>query len=664
MNKIIKSLFSPFLEHLEINDKKKLNIAFCVNDVYADKVAVVMASLLENNPYSFFNIYIFSSDLTEKNLIRLNKLHLKYSNFSIKKISVATEKFNSLKLKIDYISIETYYRYLIADLLPDVDKILYLDADVIIRREITSFYDINLEGLYLAGVEDLFIKEINYRQKLGFSENELYINAGVLLMNLEYMRADKIGERLLLETQRLGNKIEYQDQDVLNLVCRGKIKQVDSIYNFTIQNIKKEKRKLKYACIIHYTGKKKPWTSKKVRQRNIWNYYNRKILKCLNKKIKVGLIINEFFGGAGTAFGGYGFLARKYIAKYIPDADIQIDVLLGRGRQRCFFAKKWSVDGVNLYKLPKFHQLSRWWLKYQNYDIYLSIELTTDWILRHETNPNKKLILWIQDPRPKSAWENVINTMQSIKDPCFYNQKICNIVHKWALNKRIYFVTQGVSLNKLAIELYDLPTETPIQLLPNPIEMDLNYQFDIRKKKKQIILLGRLEAQKRAWLFCELAKCMPEYEFLVLGKFFRYSKDNHLMLDPYMKGDIPNLQFMGHVEGDLKKQLISESRLLLSTAIWEGIPISWLEALSYGTLIVSDLERDGLVERFGKFVGTILGDGFDGVNKFIPAIKELMENDIMYQEKAKKAIQYIRQTHNISCFQRNLKEIIWQEVKK
>lgn len=50
----------------------------------------------------------------------------------------------------------------------------------------------------------------------------------------------------------------------------------------------------------------------------------------VNKKIKVGLIIDEFFGALGTAYGGYGFLARRHIAKYIPNENIQIDILLGK----------------------------------------------------------------------------------------------------------------------------------------------------------------------------------------------------------------------------------------------------------------------------------------------------------------------------------------------
>ncbi len=58
------------------------------------------------------------------------------------------------------------------------------------------------------------------------------------------------------------------------------------------------------------------------------------------KKIKVGLIIDEFFGGAGTAYGGYGFLARRLIAKYIPNDLIQIDVLLGRSNKKSLFCRK------------------------------------------------------------------------------------------------------------------------------------------------------------------------------------------------------------------------------------------------------------------------------------------------------------------------------------
>ena len=86
------------------------------------------------------------------------------------------------------------------------------------------------------------------------------------------------------------------------------------------------------------------------------------------KKIKVGLIVDEFFGGAGTAYGGYGFLARNYVTKYLPDDDIQVDVLLGiqKGRYRHPFPEKHVVDGIISYYLPS-SGWARKWLKRQNY---------------------------------------------------------------------------------------------------------------------------------------------------------------------------------------------------------------------------------------------------------------------------------------------------------
>ena len=219
---------------------KKTDIAFCVNNAYIEKVAVVMVSLLENHPENYFNFYIFSSDLTDGSLKYLNKLHSKYNNFEVSKVEVPTDLFKSLKLNIEYISIETYYRYAIAELLPDLDKILYIDADLIINNNINQFYDTDISDYYVAGVEDYLIKRENHKIEIGLTSDDVYINAGVLLMNLQKLRQDDMCQKLIKATQDLWDKIKYQDQDILNIMCKGKIKQVDSIYNFTRANMKAE----------------------------------------------------------------------------------------------------------------------------------------------------------------------------------------------------------------------------------------------------------------------------------------------------------------------------------------------------------------------------------------------------------------------------------------
>lgn len=378
----------------------------------------------------------------------------------------------------------------------------------------------------------------------------------------------------------------------------------------------------------------------------------------MRKKIKVGLIVDEFFGGAGTAFGGYVFLARRYIARYIPNEDIQIDVLLGRGK-KYFSAQHFREDNVDLYKLPKIGFMARRWLEKMNYDIYFSIELTTNYILKYEPNPNKKLILWIQDPRPQYEWDE-INTVKLFPEKSYYNQDIYDTVHDWNEQKRVIFISQGYFLNQKARDLYRLPENITIKYCPNPIDIDDNFDLKSLQKKNKIIFLGRIESVKRGWLFCEIAERMPEYEFYVLGQTFREKKENSAVMQKYLS--IPNLHFSGHVDGIEKEKYLMEAKILVNTSIHEALPISFLEALSYGTLLVSNRNPENLTEKFGIYVGEVLGDGFDKVDLYTQAIRTLIENEQLRVKKAEAAINYVKQVHNVPDFIKTIREIIYNEA--
>lgn len=380
-------------------------------------------------------------------------------------------------------------------------------------------------------------------------------------------------------------------------------------------------------------------------------------------KIKVALLIDEFFGGFGTPFGGYGFLARNYICKYIPNNDISIDVLLFMDSNVNDIISE-KVDDVLLYKFPKNNNLVRNWLRDQNYDIFLSIELTYPSYEIMNLVYDENLILWIQDPRPNSVWLKRRSSVTLIEDPCVSDKFASELINYLYRENRITFISQGFYLNDLAKKLYNLPNNVNIQYMPNPIDLDWDFKFDIKNKKKQVIFLSRLEAQKRAWIYCEIAKKMPEYDFYLMGKFFRDEDRNKKTLEKYMQDNIANLHFTGHLEGKEKEKLIRESRILVNTSIWEGIPISWLEALQYGTAIVSCLNNEDIPSRFGEYVGEILGNGLDKLDVFVPAIKRLMEDDLYYSEKAIKAIKYVRDTHNLNNFIKNMRKLLIGQVKK
>ncbi len=376
-------------------------------------------------------------------------------------------------------------------------------------------------------------------------------------------------------------------------------------------------------------------------------------------QIKIGLIIDEFFGGANTAFGGFGFAARRYITKYIPDENIQIDVLLGKGNSH-FRAEHYREDNVNLYRLPRRSHFAGKWLKEQNYDLYLSLELVNDFVLKNEKDPRKKLILWIRDPRPKYEWDE-INTLKLLPETPYYNQDIYELVHALNNQGRVIFISQAHFLDQKARDLYKLPLHTPIGYLPNPMAVDAHAEQYLGTKKDNIIFLGRIDGVKRPWLFCEIANCLPEYNFYILGKAFWEKEKNEKIMERYI--NVPNLHFAGHVDGEEKEQYLREAKILVNTSIHEALPVSFTEALAHGTLLVSNRNPDELASRFGVWVGDVLGDGFEAVDKFVMAIKSLIEDDNLRQQKARDAIAYVRAIHDVSNFVADLKAIIYQAVR-
>lgn len=377
-----------------------------------------------------------------------------------------------------------------------------------------------------------------------------------------------------------------------------------------------------------------------------------------NKKIRVGLIIDEFFGAANTAYGGYGFLARRYISKYIPNEKIHMDVLLGKGKKK-YISEKYEVDGIKVYRLPKKTWFAKQWLNIKKYDIYLSIELTNSYVLENDLDAIKKLILWIQDPRPLYEWKE-INTVKIFPERCYYDQKIYDLVNNWHNNDRVRFISQGYFLNQKAKDLYRLNDNVAIDYVPNPIKIDDSFDVNTYQKDNMIIFLGRVESVKRGWLFCEIAKSLPQYEFYILGQTFREKTENNEIMEKYY--DVKNIHFSGHVDGNEKDHYLKNAKILVNTSIHEALPISFLEALSFGTLLVSNRNPENLTSKFGIHVGEVLGDGFDKVDLYVDAIKNIMENEAQFKPLRHAAIEYIKENHNINDFINSIHNIIDEEL--
>ena len=247
-----------------MKDKKVINICLCTKDDYYIKyVASLLASLsnYKNKDYSY-NIYILWWEFSKNTQNSLNEIDkdfcIKYISFN--EISVF-EKYSNVPKK-DYIYL---YRLFIWDYIKEVDKIIYMDSDIIINWDISELFNINLWDNIVWAAHDC----INWSQ---YSKEKLihYFNSWVLLIDLNKWNKENIWHRVLQVLNDRKNEFAlWQDQCGLNYVLDRQRKLISPKWNwinmstFTnkgTQYTKKEFHELRHPTIVHYAWwQHRPW---------------------------------------------------------------------------------------------------------------------------------------------------------------------------------------------------------------------------------------------------------------------------------------------------------------------------------------------------------------------------------------------------------------------
>lgn len=225
-------------------------------------------------------------------------------------------RLNHIKVS-ERFSTASLYRMILPDLLPNYDKVIYHDCDIIIRQNIAELYrNIELGENYLGVVYEATLPN-QYRmlKDIGCAPGK-YFNSGFLVMNLNLMRKDRVSDKLIFESTKTYS--EFLDQDVLNKVCRDKVLPIAPKYNFNRTMILPKYKDifLKYYTNqdwidgvkngnIHYTGGK-PWSQYTVMYSLWWDVYFRlpkvfrvylkpnfkqKIIYCLEKNYISNIVI-------------------------------------------------------------------------------------------------------------------------------------------------------------------------------------------------------------------------------------------------------------------------------------------------------------------------------------------------------------------------------------
>lgn len=216
-----------------------LNVLFASDDNYVPFLSIAVISLLENNENEFdnINIYILDDDISDKNKSKIKNL---IKEFNCEITFIKTKKLDELDINImtlernlNISSLTTYSRLFISNLLPkDIKKILYLDCDSLIVGSLKGFWDENIDDYYCAGILDCINTAI--KEEFGFSKEDSYINAGVLLINLKKWREDNVEVKFLDFMAQNQHRFYQHDQGVINNVFKDKIKIVHPKYNLQI----------------------------------------------------------------------------------------------------------------------------------------------------------------------------------------------------------------------------------------------------------------------------------------------------------------------------------------------------------------------------------------------------------------------------------------------
>ncbi len=186
----------------------KISIAYAPDDNYVNQTVVSMKSALEHNEQVEF--IIMYSKLSAESMQKLGAV-----GGSLRLIKMDESQFSDLTLS-KWVTVQAWFRIKLPDLCKDLDKVLYLDCDTLIRGNLDELFSLDLTGKYLAGVKDVWGVS-KYVKRLGIKSG-VYVNSGMLLFNCDYCRKEHFFDKVVDFAKNNAKIIEFCDQDSINKV--------------------------------------------------------------------------------------------------------------------------------------------------------------------------------------------------------------------------------------------------------------------------------------------------------------------------------------------------------------------------------------------------------------------------------------------------------------
>lgn len=258
------------------------HIVYATDDNFAEILGVSLVSLYENSKdVDDIIVYVLDSGISDENIEKLKSLPKKYSRSDLSFIKATDiSKELSMNVNLDRGSLSQYARLFVSSVLPaKLDRVLYLDCDIIINKSISELWNLDIKGKTIAALKDAFSKQ--YRKNIDLEPDDIMFNSGVMLIDLDKWRRENIESKLLEFIRKKNGKIQQGDQGALNAILsketfclEPRFNSVTIFYDFSYEEMMVYRKPVNFypreeielavrkPSIIHYTTSflsKRPW---------------------------------------------------------------------------------------------------------------------------------------------------------------------------------------------------------------------------------------------------------------------------------------------------------------------------------------------------------------------------------------------------------------------
>ena len=285
---------------------------FCATDEnYAPFASIMMKSLLSHTK-SFIDFYVMDGGITKKTKKLIDKDLKNFPNKTIRYIDMSPYDLKRFP-NLAHFSANTFSRYFIPEIAPDLKRAIYLDVDMTIKGDIADLFHQDLDGHALGAMAHLPSTFMSMRLKKktwpDYHSESAYFNAGTLLMDIPKLIEMDFTQKAIDLTDMLYDKLIYPDQDVMNIIFENNYKILDFRFNFVNYAPWYEEVKKTVPVVVHHCSLK-PWKLNSI--------YQQDFEEVLHNSIFYPIILKKY-RARQVKYSLFGWLPifKKYVPKDI-----------------------------------------------------------------------------------------------------------------------------------------------------------------------------------------------------------------------------------------------------------------------------------------------------------------------------------------------------------